>query len=324
MLGTFYALLAGLCWGVVFVAPVILNEYPSTLLVAGRYVAFGTIALIAAGWDWTGLKALTKADWVEALKLTVVGNFVYYFFLTTAIHRAGPSVPTLIIGTLPVVIAVTTNLRNYRPGTRIEKKLPWKHLSLSAAVMLSGIGLVNHDEWSRLDQAHLPLWTYVSGLLCAVGALACWTWYPIRNGEWLRVNTHQSSSAWATAQGLMTLPIALLMLAMVWLGLSWSQPSWSMPAGPRPEVFVLTMLAAGLIGSWLGSLFWNQASQRLSPGVAGQLIVFETLAALLYAYAYQHTWPSPVVLCGMILLFAGVLWAMRQAHVLGDQTVTTS
>src|SRR6185312_9622697 len=51
---------------------------------------------------------------------------------------------------------------------------------------------------------------------------------------------------------------------------------------PRPQsaLFVGLMAAIGLFASWLGTLCWNEASQRLPTALAGQLIVFETLAAL--------------------------------------------
>ena len=52
------------------------------------------------------------------------------------------------------------------------------------------------------------------------------------------------------------------------------------------------MFAIGLLSSWLGTLCWNEASQRLPPTLAGQLIVFETLSALAYAFALRGEWPS--------------------------------
>ena len=61
-----------------------------------------------------------------------------------------------------------------------------------------------------------------------------------------------------------------------------------MPLGPRAAAFLLLMFAIGLLSSWLGTLCWNEASQRLPPTLAGQLIVFETLAALAYACAARQ------------------------------------
>jgi drug/metabolite transporter (DMT)-like permease len=71
------------------------------------------------------------------------------------------------------------------------------------------------------------------------------------------------------------------------------------------------MLAIGLLSSWVGTLCWNEASQRLPATLAGQLIVFETLSALTYAFVLRGTVPSPATLVGIALLVAGVAWALR-------------
>ena len=84
-----------------------------------------------------------------------------------------------------------------------------------------------------------------------------------------------------------------------------------MPLGPRPEVFLALMFTIGLFASWLGTLCWNEASQRLPTALAGQLIVFETLAALTYALLLRGTVPSPLTGAGVLLLVAGVVWALR-------------
>jgi drug/metabolite transporter (DMT)-like permease len=71
------------------------------------------------------------------------------------------------------------------------------------------------------------------------------------------------------------------------------------------------MVAIGLLASWLGTLCWNEASQRLPTTLVGQLIVFETLSALAYAFALRGQWPAPATVAGIVLLVAGVLWALR-------------
>ncbi len=55
------------------------------------------------------LRKLLPADWREALKLSLVGNLLYYTFLANAIQRTGAPVSTIIIGTLPVVMAITAS-----------------------------------------------------------------------------------------------------------------------------------------------------------------------------------------------------------------------
>jgi drug/metabolite transporter (DMT)-like permease len=311
--GTLFALAAGLMWGLVFIGPLLLPEYPATLQSFGRYLAFGLIALPLAWFDRKALGQLTRADWAEALKLALVGNIVYYLFLAASIRRAGGPLPTMIIGTLPVVIAITANLRTARAGMRVEAPLPWLRLLPSLLLIGAGIALVNQAELAHLGggEGRADLARYSLGALLAVGAVACWTWYPLRNSEWLRAHPGRSPRGWATAQGLATLPLALVGYALSWGWFVLAEPAFEMPLGPRPWVFVGLMLAIGLFASWLGTLCWNEASQRLPPALAGQLIVFETLAALGYALALRGAMPAPQALAGVALLVGGVLWALR-------------
>jgi drug/metabolite transporter (DMT)-like permease len=307
--GTLFALAAGLMWGLVFVAPLLLPDYPALLLSVARYLAFGLIALPLGWFSRERLAQLTRDDWREALKLSLVGNLLYYLCLAAAIQRAGGPLPTMIIGTLPVVIALVSN----RLGG--GDALPWRRLAPSLLLIGAGIAAVNVAELERLraDRA-ADLGRYAVGVLLAFGAVACWTWYPIRNARWMRAHPDRSASAWATAQGLVTLPAAALGFAAFW---AWSAVApvdgFEMPFGPTPALFVGLMFSIGLSASWLGTLCWNAASQRLPTALAGQLIVFETLAALAYAFVLRGQAPPPVTLAGAALLVGGVAWALRPA-----------
>ena len=95
-IGIIYALIAGLMWGLVFVSPLLLPEYPPALQSVGRYLAFGLIALPLAWLDRRRLSQMSRADWKEALKLAAVGNLLYYLCLASAIQRAGGPLPTMI------------------------------------------------------------------------------------------------------------------------------------------------------------------------------------------------------------------------------------
>jgi len=307
-MGTLFALLAGLLWGLVFVGPLLLPEYPASLQSFGRYLAFGLIALPLAWWDRRALARLTRRDWWTALELALVGNIVYYLFLASAIQRAGGPLPTMIIGTLPVVIALVSNWRD----AQRDGSLPWRQLLPSLVLIGAGIVLVNQVELAhRAQLGAVDLSRHTWGAMLAVGAVICWTWYPLRNADWLRAHADRSPRTWATAQGVATLPLAALGFAAQWGWSAAAHDSFPMPLGPRPLFFVGLMATIGLLSSWLGTLAWNEASQRLPTRVVGQLIVFETLAALTYAFVLRGAWPEPGLLLGVGLLVSGVLVALR-------------
>ena len=219
----------------------------------------------------------------------------------------------MLIGTLPVVIALVSNLS--------DRALPWRRLAPSLAVILAGILLVNHAEIAALTgidpstgSGHQSALSRLAlGAMLALVAVVCWTWYPISNARWMQRNPKVSASTWATAQGLTTLPLALVAwgLALVIETVApsaggASQTRFDFPLGQQALHFVLLMTVLGLVSSWLGTRLWNQASRLLPTSLTGQLIVFETLAALAYGYAWRGDWPAPTAALGICLLIAGV------------------
>jgi drug/metabolite transporter (DMT)-like permease len=146
-----------------------------------------------------------------------------------------------------------------------------------------------------------------------VGAVLAWTWYPIVNARYLKAHPQTDSMVWATAQGLATLPLALLGIALygAYTGTFAPASGFDFPLGPQPQLFIGMMLLIGLMASWLGTLFWNQASVRLPTSLVAQLIVFETLFALLYAFILRGALPGATVATGIALLGCGVVFGVR-------------
>jgi drug/metabolite transporter (DMT)-like permease len=315
-IGLLCALGAGCLWGLVFIAPAALPDYPATLLSFGRYLAFGLIALPLALHARAALRALTRADWARAFELALTGNIIYYCFLAAAIQIASPPLPTMMIGSLPVVIAVCSNLFTSGPE---ERRMPWRKLAPSLLLIAAGIALVNRDEAARLMSSNagsaLSSNALAAGALLALGAVAAWTVYPIRNASWLKQRPSIASFTWATAQGLASLPLALVGYVAVIVfftpsgfGSSASVAAW---LGPRPLVFLAWMFVIAFFASWLGTLLWNRASQLLPTALTGQLIVFETLAALAMGYAWRGAWPPLWSAVGIACLVAGVVVGVR-------------
>ena len=52
-------------------------------------------------------------------------------------------------------------------------------------------------------------------------------------------------------------------------------------------------------------------SQRLPTALAGQMIVFETLFAVVYAHILRLEWPVWSMTAGMVLLVLGVLLSLQ-------------
>ena len=304
--GVLYALLAGLMWGLIFVGPLIVPEYPALLLSMGRYLALGLIALPLAWLGRQRLKKLSRRDWLSALELTMMGNLIYYACLASAIQRTGAPVSTMIIGTLPVVIPVFANLLySHRDG-----KLAWSKMVPALVCIAVGLACVNIAEL-RHGVANVDGWRYVSGILLAIIAVVCWAWYALRNACWLRENPDKNPMMWATAQALVTLPVSLVGYIAVCGWLRLDQPEFALPFGPRPWVFVGLIVAIAVLCSWVGALCWNVASQKLPTVILGPLIVFETLAGLLYTFLLRQSLPPVLTASGILLLVVGVTLAVR-------------
>lgn len=304
--GVLYALLAGLMWGLIFVGPLIVPEYPAVLQSMGRYLALGLIALPIAWLGRVRLRQLTHKDWITALALTMMGNLVYYVCLASAIQRTGAPVSTMIIGTLPVVIPIFANLLySQRDG-----KLSWWRLS--PALVLIGMGLlcVNISELNQ-GLPDFSGWRYGSGIALALISVVCWAWYALRNARWLRENPDKHPMMWATAQALVTLPVSLFGYIAACLWLNGQTPDFALPFGPRPGVFIGLMIAIAVLCSWVGALCWNVASQKLPTVILGPLIVFETLAGLLYTFILRQEFPPLLTISGIALLMVGVVIAVR-------------
>ncbi len=75
--------------------------------------------------------------------------------------------------------------------------------------------------------------------------------------------------------------------------------------------FVIVSLVVGIGSTWLAALCWSQASRLLPTALAGQLIVFVTIAAVIYGSIYRQTLPSVAVTLGVLLITAAVALGAR-------------
>lgn len=303
--GVLYGVLAGALWGTVFVVPRQLAEFSPLLLSSGRYVMYGLVSLAALVpmlrrvWP-----RLTRADLVALVKLALMGNVLYYLFLASAIHLVGIAPASLIVGVLPVTVTLL--------GRRDHGAVPLSRLVWPLAMIAAGIVCINVDVFTAAGEAgsQTSVLTRITGLGCAVGALVCWTWFAVENARYLHRNAHFSGNEWSVLWGVVTGALG----GVLWLGILALPSGWVQETVPaaRWTTFWQLNLVLAIGASWLGNGLWNAAAKRLPLTLSGQMIVFETLFALLYGFIYDHRLPRVLEVAAIMLLVAGVSWSVRQ------------
>lgn len=303
--GIVSGLLAGAFWGAVFIVPVLLPDFSPVELMVGRYICYGALA---AGLMLPRLLPLLRrlrgGDWLAMLRQALAGNVVYYLLLAYGVKLAGVAPTSLIIGLLPLSVTVF--------GHKDHGALPLRRLALPLLVVALGIACINLDIFSHAGGAGGDGMAHkLAGVLCAICALACWTWYALDNARFLKRHAHFSAVEWAMLYGLASGVIALAVGAAA-LAL---QPAGGPDGGPARDWahFWLVCLLLALGASVIGNYLWNLASRLVPVTLSGQLILSETLFALLYGFVYAQRMPRPLEWAAMVLLTAGVLWSVH-AH----------
>jgi len=295
---------AGALWGLVFLAPLVLKDFSPLQLAAARYLTYGLVALLLLLPRWRQvLSPLGRAEWGALVWLSMLGNIVYYVLLATAVQWAGGASTALIIGLLPLVVTLA--------GARDADAIAFRKLAPPLLLSLSGIALVAVDgllaETSKGAQATVTL--RLAGLLCAAMALASWSTYSIVNSRWLARRPDISAHDWSLLTGIVTGALALLLvLPGFWQAASHSGTAWLHFWGVNVGVAVLA--------SVIGNALWNRASRLLPLTLMGQMIVFETLFALLYGFLWEQRLPGVLEIIAIVCLVSGVLWcaSLHRGH----------
>jgi drug/metabolite transporter (DMT)-like permease len=145
------------------------------------------------------------------------------------------------------------------------------------------------------------------GVAFSLASMVCWTAFGLLNAKWLKDNAQVSATTWANWLGVATGLGALIL----WFA-----------AGSEPKVLLARTdialaatlsIATGIGSAWIATILWNIASQRLSASLCGQLIVSETIFALIYSFVWDGQWPSSVQWLATGLFVAGILASIR-AH----------
>jgi drug/metabolite transporter (DMT)-like permease len=310
--GVLCGVLAGAMWGMVFIVPEILSAFSPLELAVGRYIAYGLIASALMLRRLPGLfRRLERSDYGALLRHALSGNIVYYMLLALGVKLAGVAPTSLIIGLLPISVTLI--------GHKDHGAVPLRRLVLPLLVVAAGIACINVDLFSHASAAGASIANTLLGVLCAAGALACWSWYAVDNGRYLKRNPHFSSAEWSALYGISSGLIALL-IGLVAFTLHHGDVTGAagLASGRNWTMFWVANGLLALGASVIGNHLWNIASRSVPMTLSGQLILFETLFALLYGFMYQQRLPRVLELAAIALLTIGVLWSVR-VHAMEEQ-----
>lgn len=298
MVGLLAGLGAGALWGLVFVAPRMAQGFSGVDVASLRFITFGLMSALLLAWGlWRGAARPTAAQARAALGLSVLGFTGYYTLLALAIGWAGTAVPALIIGTIPLWVMVLGK----------PEHLGWRQLWPGLLCTATGLALM-----VRADLAHAPLGDAFSGrygwgIALALLSMLSWTAFALLNARWVKAHPEVDSAQWTNWLGVAT---GLGALAL-WLSLGtpWAQ----LRALPGFAGALAVCVFIGVGSAWLASLLWTMASRRLSASLCGQLIVSETLFALIYSFVWDGQWPQPPQWLAAGLFVLGIVASVR-AH----------
>lgn len=297
-LGVFYGMLAGALWGGIFLAPKLVPDFSALQLSTARYLTYGLISLIIIGPRLRRVSAHFGArEWFALGWLSMIGNIAYYVFISTAVKLSGVAFTSIIIGFLPVAVTIIGS----RDHGAVSLKRLWPSLAFGA------IGIIG-ISWQSLTENDAGLdVSRIIGLACALGALASWTAFAVGNARWLSRLHDVSADDWNMMTGVVTGGLALLLAipAFGFGGESHSTGDWLH--------FAAIAAGLGFTASILGNAFWNRMSRLLPLTLVGQMILFETLFALLYGFIWEGRGPTLIEVVAICSVVLSVVLCMR-AH----------
>lgn len=283
---------AGALWGLVFLAPELVDGFSPLQLTIGRYIAYGIISASLIAPRWAKLRhELGAREWLMLAWLALAGNTFYYVLLAAAVQIGGISMASLVIGFLPVVVTIA--------GSRAHGAVPLRRLTPSLLLCATGVICIG---WKAIatpspDAAARQL----IGLACAVGALASWAWFAVNNSRALSHMRTVSAHEWSLLIGIVTGAQALVLIpfSLAFESMQHSASDWAKLAGVSIGVAVLASI--------VGNALWNRMSRLLPLTMVGQMILFETLFALLYGFLWEQRLPSILEIAAFGFVAASVL-----------------
>ncbi|WP_217913514.1 EamA family transporter [Miltoncostaea marina] len=302
MAGVALGAAAGALWALTFIAPELVEPWGPLELTAARYLVFGLCS--AAGLAllrFNPLRRLGPADWGRVCLLGLLANVLYYLAAGQAIQMTGPTPVALVVGTLPVGVAVAANLR--------RRAVAWRRLLPPLAVISAGLAVVTLGT-PDAQAADAGAAAAGVGVALAVVGLVSWLAYAVLNAGWLTGRDDMTPLVWTCLTGVGTL---VVLVPVVTVALAVRPGLASAPEGASAAGLVAWGLTLGLAASYVATWLWNGAGTRLPAALLGYVIVSETLFAMAYDCVVAARPPSPAEGVAAVLILGGVAWGLAAA-----------
>jgi drug/metabolite transporter (DMT)-like permease len=283
-------ILAGLAtcalWGLTFIAPRAVEPFTAWDLAVARYGIFGLASLLLMADPRFRPTGIAFGRIAIGLALGGLGYVGYFVCAAYAVRWAGAVIPPLIIGTMPVIMALIANQR--------EQAAQWRQLAMPLMMIVGGLLFMNLSALASADATERD--GIVLGTAMASAALFIWVAYGLVNAAVMRKADAPDALRWTGLQGIGAAIGSAALLPLMSVGETTADP---------------TGFVMGIAGSWLATWFWVIASSRLPLTLAAQLIVAETVFGLLYGFLYESRWPLSQEWIGCALQVMGVCLGVR-------------
>jgi drug/metabolite transporter (DMT)-like permease len=303
--GVLAGVLSGVFWGIVFLIPALLHEFSPFIIVVVRYSFYGVICFaviifmrFAVGnTSYALFSKLNRTQLFTLIKLVFFGNIFYYLAVSGAVQLIGIAAVSLIEGLVPVMSV----LFGRSAGTSL------KRLSPPLLLIVLGLIAINTDLFTAFPDKTLS--DKVTGVIVAFLALFSWSYYAVTNARSIQLYSNFTPGEWSTLFGAVTGVFAIIIGIAAFIFWGGEIPA-SMVRG-NPALLFGAAAVLAIFPSFIGTICWNMASKKLPISLSGQMIVFETIFALIYGFMYYARLPRVLEVAAIILMVAGVLWSIN-------------
>lgn len=295
LIGVIAGIVTGALWGLTFVASRAVAPFTAWDITVSRYGLFGLVSV--------GLMLLPRFSPARLSRQRVAVGFVlgavcypgYFLSIAFAVERAGPAIPPLVVGLMPVVLAAIGNMK--------DRSVPWRRLQWPLLLIATGVFVVNGEALHGGSPAQVL--DTLTGAGWATLALVIWVMFGAVNAVVMQGRDAPSALGWTCMQGAGALAGSVALLPLT--GLVDHHVLGRMTGTPEGLRFLAWAVVMGIGGSWFAAWSWIVAAQRLPLAFAAQLVVFETIFGLIDGFLINHRWPLPLEWIGSMLQIAGVV-----------------